>query len=166
MFVRRFGCNPAPEDPRDHEYIPRLSEDEMPNVDLREHCPPVRDQGNLGACSAFGATELFDFVRRKEGLVVWTPSPLFTYYGARAAKGRQDFDGGCFVRDALGSTVNDGVAMERVWPYDETRVVVRPPQEVWDNAEKHQTLEYLKLDPLDEIVICNVSKKDIRLYLD
>jgi hypothetical protein len=26
---------------------------------------------------------------------------------------------------------------------------VRPPQEVWDNAEKHQTLEYLKLDPLD-----------------
>jgi hypothetical protein len=55
-------------------------------------------------------------------------------------------DSGAYVRDALKSTVNDGVAQEREWPYIVAKFDVRPDTGIWENATKHQTLEYLKID--------------------
>jgi len=65
-------------------------------------------------------------------------------------EGTADTDSGAYVRDALKSTVNDGVAMEREWPYLVNKFNVRPDDSVWANATKHQTLEYLKIDDTDK----------------
>jgi hypothetical protein len=86
----------------------------------------------------------------KKGLPNWLPSPLFTYYATRAKYGEENQDNGAFVRDALKSTVKDGVAMERVWPYAVGKFNVKPDQKAYDNAEKHQTLEYLNISSFDE----------------
>lgn len=144
------GCSPAPIDHRDRLFAtPTLSADIFP-VDLRSQCPPVRSQGDLGACTAFSVTELYDFVRRKHNLPHWTPSPLFSYYATRSLTKQTAEDCGATVRNALKSTVNFGVAMEKDWPYDTTQFTINPPLSVWDRAEKHQTIEYLKLDDYDK----------------
>jgi hypothetical protein len=80
---------------------------------------------------------------------------LFTYYATRLADKTENKDSGASVRDALKSTVREGVAMERLWPYIPSNYTTRPPQEAWDDAEKHQTLEYLKLDDFDKNVWLN-----------
>lgn len=147
----KFGCPKAPEDPRDHLYKASSTVlASVANIDLRGQCPPVRNQGGLGACTAFGATSLVDFVRRKQGLATWLPSPLFTYYSTRLMEGAENSDNGAYVRDALKSTVNDGVAMERDWPYIVGKFNVRPSDEVWTNATKHQALEYLTINDYDK----------------
>jgi len=149
----KFGCPVAPADSRDRAYKPRLDQTIFLDVDLRPQCPAIRNQKNLGACTAFGTTSLFNFVRMKHGLASWLPSPLFTYYATREKYGEQNMDNGAYVRDALKSTVNDGVAMERVWPYVVSRFTEKPSPQVYADAEKHQTLEYLSLSRTDKAAL-------------
>lgn len=158
MYADDFnlGCNKQKEDPRDRIYKPKAVHwTELNDIDMRAGCPPVRSQGSIGSCTAFAATALFDFVRRKHDSVLWAPSPLFTYYATRLADKTENKDSGASVRDALKSTMRDGVAMERLWPYIPSKYTLHPPQEAWDDAEKHQTLEYLKLDDFDKNVWLN-----------
>lgn len=146
----KFGCPKAPADSRDKTFKSKVSLAEFPEMDLRDQCPAVRNQKDLGACTAFGTTSLFNFVRMKKGLPKWLPSPLFTYYATREKYGEQNIDSGAYVRDALKSTVKDGVAMERLWPYDTGRFDVKPGEQIYSNAEKHQTLEYLSISSFDK----------------
>ena len=146
----KFGCHKQPADSRDKVFKPKAALAEFPDIDLRDKCPPVRNQRELGACTAFGTTALFNFVRMRKGLPNWLPSPLFTYYATRAKYGEENVDNGAFVRDALKSTVKDGVAVERLWPYAVGKFDVKPDQEVYDNAEKHQTLVYLSISSVDK----------------
>ena len=142
----KFGCPEAPADSRDRVYKPRLNQTIFLDIDLRAQCPAVRNQKNIGACTAFGTTSLFNFVRMKNNLPAWLPSPLFTYYATREKYGEQNLDNGAYVRDALKSTVKDGVAMERMWPYVPNMFIEKPSPAAYANAEKHQTLEYLRID--------------------
>lgn len=148
-----LGCIKDKPDPRDHRFVKsvhwKTHWTELEPIDLRAFCPPIRSQGGLGACTAFGATQLVDFIRRKNKLVNWLPSPLFTYYATRKAENNIEEDSGASIREAIKSTVRDGVAMERIWPYDIKKFKENPPQEVWDNAEKHQTLEYIRINDFD-----------------
>ena len=142
---RTFGCNPQPKDHRDRKYVAASHPGANENIDLRPFCPPVRDQGLLSSCTAFGSTELVDFVRNRHDQTKWYPSPLFTYYATRLIEGTTESDNGAYIRDAIKSTVTYGTALEREWPYVMGFVNKRPPEEVWASAEKHQTLEYLSV---------------------
>jgi len=143
-----LGCNVGDPDDRDHLYAaaPTVIDTPIFPIDLRSDTTTIRNQGDLGACTAFGVTELFDFVRKKNNLTNWLPSPLFTYFATRRLTLQAEVDSGASVRNALKSTVTSGVTMEKTWPYDITKFAEMPPQQVWDDAVKHQTLEYLKLD--------------------
>lgn len=143
--IRGTGCLPQPKDARDHKYVARVGAGVPETIDLRPFCPSVRDQGLLSSCTAFGSTELVDFVRNKNNQTKWYPSPLFTYYATRLIEGTTESDNGAYIRDAIKSTVKYGTALEREWPYVMGFVNKRPPEEVWASAEKHQTLEYLSV---------------------
>lgn len=149
MNIEEFtsGCNKQIEDARDRLYKPKqVHWTELNDIDLRANCSPPRHQGRIGSCTAFAATSMFDFVRRKHSMVTWQPSPLFTYYATRLPVSPILADTGASVRDALKSTARDGVSMERIWPYVIDNYNERPPEEAWIVAEKHQTLQYLKLN--------------------
>lgn len=147
-----LGCVKDKPDPRDFRFVKSTHWTKLEPIDLRPFCPPVRAQKNIGSCTAFGSTQLFNFVRRKNKLVNWTPSPLFTYYATRKLNNLQDQDSGASIRDAIKSTAKDGVAMERYWPYDTSKYTENPPEDVWANAEKHQTLQYFKVDDFDKSI--------------
>jgi hypothetical protein len=141
-----LGCLKDKPDARDRKFVKTIHWTELQPIDLREFCPPVRAQGGLGSCTAFGATQLVDFLRRKNKFKNWLPSPLFTYYATRKAENTIEEDSGATIREAIKSTARDGVTMERIWPYDVKKFKQNPPEEVWINAEKHQSLEYLRIN--------------------
>lgn len=152
MLLENFksGCVKQNIDARDRKFKPRaIPWQEIGDIDLRPGCSTPRAQGEIGSCTAFAATSMFDFVRKKHSKVTWKPSPLFTYYATRIVVADLLEDSGATIRDAIKSTVRDGVSMERIWPYITDRYNDRPPEEAWLVAEKHQTLEYLVLKDTD-----------------
>ena len=52
--IQRYGWVPDLPDHRDHLYAaPATTLRRLPaSADLRPHCPPVYDQGQLGSCTA------------------------------------------------------------------------------------------------------------------
>lgn len=150
------GCVKQEVDPRDRSYVPKFTHwTELKDIDLRDGCKAARSQGYIGSCTAFAATALFDFIRRKNSAVNWLPSPLFTYYATRLAANLENQNSGATVKEALKSTVRDGVCMERLWPYEQAKYTERPPEEAWTDAQKHQALEYLWIDDYDKNVWLN-----------
>src|SRR4051812_32264125 len=87
---KRYGWVPDLPDHRDRLYqaplarlgpLPRL-------VDLREACPPVYDQGQLGSCTANAIGAAIEFnLMKQESADVFPPSRLFIYYNERLIEG-------------------------------------------------------------------------------
>ncbi len=83
---RRYGGLPDVPDQRDHLYAaPVVHLAKLPaKADLRSHCPPVYDQGQLGSCTAHAIACAIQFERRKQKLKpAFVSSRLFIYYNER-----------------------------------------------------------------------------------
>ena len=129
MYINTFsyGHLPDPLDIRDYKLQIPLKSDYPARVDLRDKLQPIKNQGNLGSCTAFATTAMVEFVRNKQELLQWDASPLFTYYATRKIENTISTDSGAFVRDALKSVVSNGVAKESSWPYIIENFTTSPP---------------------------------------
>ena len=65
-----------------------------PAMDLETFCGPVKDQGQLGACTAFAGTGNLEYLFRRFKMQSPVLSPLFLYYQERKLNGSLD-DGDC-----------------------------------------------------------------------
>lgn len=152
---RRTGWQPEPVDPRDLMFdakrAARARGLSMPkgmprSVDLRQDgtLPPVKDQGNLGSCTANGwSVAVEEYYNRVQSSFARTAvSRLQIYYNERALEGSVNSDSGAYVRDGIKSIAQLGVAQETDWPYDISQFTVKPPQQAYDDAIKHQALTY------------------------
>ena len=95
--IKRYGWVPDLPDARDHMYAaPVAMMAKLPaKVDLRPHCPPVYDQGQLGSCTGNAIAGAVQFDREKQKLKPdFVPSRLFIYYGERVIEGTVDTDSG------------------------------------------------------------------------
>jgi C1A family cysteine protease len=86
-------------------------------VDLRNQCPPVYDQGQLGGCTANAIAGALEFDRIKQKLSNFVPSRLFIYYNERVMEGTE-------------------------WPYDIAQFAVQPPQSSYKDALKYKAVQY------------------------
>lgn len=151
-----FGYIPDSPDKRDYKFQLKASTDisKLPeSVDLREHLQPIRNQGNLGACTAFATTSMVEFVRNKQKCKRWDASPLFTYYSTRKIENCITEDSGAQCRNALKSVVKDGVTKEVLWPYDIEKFTQNPSEVAWADAEKHQALVYYSVEQTEENIL-------------
>jgi C1A family cysteine protease len=133
-----------------------------PNVDLRQYCSPIRDQGNLGSCTAeacVGALEYFE--RRAFGNDI-KASPLFLYKVTRDLIQVTGDTGAC-GRNAMGALATIGACPEKYWPYNTARYDNEPPTLCYLLAGDYKSTQYVRLD------IPNISNdallKDIKTYL-
>lgn len=117
-------------------------------VDLRKSPldPPVRDQEDLGSCTAFATTALVDFCRDNQELSNSVLSPLFTYYTTRMIERTVNFDSGASIRGSLKSAVKYGVVEEEYWPYVIANFTTRPTQAIFDRALNCQILSYYRIN--------------------
>src|SRR5262249_51396076 len=117
-----------------------------PSVDLRPHCPPVYDQGELGSCTANAIAAAMQFDAARQGLPANTPSRLFIYYNERALEGTVGSDSGAQIRDGIKSVAQWGDCPETEWPYDINQFATQPPQSCYSDAFKHLALAYESVD--------------------
>jgi C1A family cysteine protease len=111
-------------------------------VDLRQHCPSIYDQGQLGSCTANAIGAAFEFDQLKQGLADFMPSRLFIYYNERTIEGTVDSDSGAMIRDGMKSVNKLGVCPETEWTYDIAKFQDKPTDQCYTDAAKHQALVY------------------------
>jgi C1A family cysteine protease len=104
----------------------------------------IRDQGNLGSCTANAANDVAQFVERKAGDPDQDAlSRLWTYYFAREKIGTVNEDSGAFLRDAFAVIAEKGVPRETFWPYLIGNYKVKPDVvAAVASAPQHQAIEY------------------------
>lgn len=143
----RLGWQPDKPDQRDHIFsLPFHWFQTLPSqIDLRLQCPPVMDQGNLGACTAnaIAAALMFDAMKQKEAPVV--PARLFIYYNERAMENSVASDSGAQIRDGIKSVSRQGACPETEWPYDIGQFAVQPPSQCYTDALQHRALSYQRV---------------------
>jgi C1A family cysteine protease len=150
-FKRKFGMGWKPDlpDARDYYYAtsPKALTTLPVKVDLRNQCPPVFNQGNLGSCTANGGGSMWQFIAVKTKRESFTPSRLFLYYNTRLIEGTQDYDSGAYLRDTLKTLVGDGICDESIWSYEDNtpKFTQRPADLCYTEGEKHQTLSYQRV---------------------
>jgi C1A family cysteine protease len=100
-----FGWVPDLPDNRDHLYAaPMAKLGPLPRkADLRKHCPPVYNQGQIGSCTANAIAAAIEFDRKKQKLADFVPSRLFIYYNERSMEHSVPIDNGAQIRDGIKS---------------------------------------------------------------
>jgi C1A family cysteine protease len=145
MQARGFGWRPDIPDARDLRYaLPYIAK--LPDsVDLREHCPPIYDQGQLGSCTAFAITSALEFQRIKEGHTDIHFSELFVYYLERKMEGTVSQDSGAYIRDGMKAVYTYGACPEQEWPYDIARFTRKPSRTAYSQARHTKTVQYSRV---------------------
>lgn len=117
-----------------------------PQVDLRQHCPPVVNQGHLGSCTANAIASAHFFDQIKQGATrAFQPSRLFIYYNERAIENTVTIDAGAHIRDGVKSIAKDGVCREELWDYIESSFADKPSTAAYKEALDHQALIYMRV---------------------
>ena len=108
--IQGYGWNPDIPDGRDLMFAapPEVVTQLPPKVDLRDQCPDVYDQGQLGSCTANSIAGALEFDQMKQKEQPFTPSRLFIYYNERVIEGTVDSDSGAQIRDGVKSVNQQG----------------------------------------------------------
>jgi len=105
-----------------------------PSVDLRANLPPIWDQGQTNACTAYASLAGLALQQRKQKrTVLEQPSHTFTYYFTRKREGTQNTDGGANIRDAMKSLANEGACGVKDWP-DGNQFINLDPAGQWQQV--------------------------------
>jgi len=137
----------------DHKFSalqPTLSLSETPVagvVDLRRFCSPIEQQAQLGSCVGNSVVGGLEFLQIKQGKTPFVDlSRLFVYYNARLMTQDQDKDNGTYIRLAMGTLSSLGTCSEAKWPYDVTKVFIRPSWSSYREGYANKIDAYYKID--------------------
>lgn len=146
--IARYGWIPDLPDQRDYLYAaPVAIIRKLPTkVDLRPHCPPVYDQGQLGSCTGNAIAAAIQFNQMKQGLPqIFIPSRLFIYYNERVIEGTVDSDSGAMIRDGIKSVSKQGACPEDMCPYNIGKFRDKPTDNCYTEAAKHTAVQYQRV---------------------
>lgn len=122
----------------------------LKHVDLRELCPPVFDQGNLGSCTANAIAGAYHFVEDPKNSFM--PSRLYIYYNERMIEGTTEYDSGSSIEDSVISITKYGTCEEDYWPYDISKYTDKPTIECYTQGEENKCINHKKLEQKLEVL--------------
>lgn len=144
-----------------------------PQVDLRQWCSPVEDQGRLGSCTAHAAVGVVEYYQCRSKGKPTDGSRLFVYKVTRNLMGVTG-DTGAWLRNAMGALALCGVPPEKYWPYTDALAPTpeqeryfdsEPPAFVYAVAENFESLKYFCHDPLGQNRPPEEVLKSVKTYL-
>lgn len=152
MKAARYGWIPDLPDQRDLQFDPiaaliaSATGPVLPSaVDLRPHCPPVYDQGQIGSCTANAIAAAVRFTQKwTYSIDIFDPSRLFIYYNERRIEGTIASDSGAQLRDGIKSVATDGVCPNSEWGYEHA-FDERPWSHCYTDAKKDLLTQYLRI---------------------
>jgi C1A family cysteine protease len=121
-----------------------------PSMDLTPWCGPVKDQGQLGACTAFAGTGYLEYLYRRFKNQTPVFSPLFLYYMERQLDGDLgQGDTGSFGSTAVKVINQVGVCLESIDPYTVADFQNVPTVAQVANAQLYKAGAYHAMDVPD-----------------
>jgi C1A family cysteine protease len=168
--LTRGGWLPDAPDYRDHLAAPASDElaaakkilHEHTTIDLRESgfMPAVKDQGQLGSCTANSAATNNEYNLAREGVQGVKPtSRLFIYYNERAAMGTTGSDSGATIRGSIKACAHFGVPLESEWPYHIKNFKEEPPTEDFTDALADVALSYARVHRTEPDIVASLLNK-------
>lgn len=162
---RRYGYKKDKPDHRDLGLarLARVTSHPL-SVDLEEFCGPVKDQQDLGACTAFAACGMREFLYRRyakfEKTVLDAPvfSPLFLYYKEREMEGSVVDDAGSCGRTSVKVLNTVGVCLESADPYAPHDFRRPPTDQQLTDALEHRAGAYHRIFGVDDMKSCLASE--------
>ena len=146
--IKKYGWVPDLPDHRDFLYAAPaqfLGAALPTKVDLRPHCPPVYDQGQLGSCTGNAIAGAIQFEQMKQRIPNFVPSRLFIYYNERVIEGTVSSDSGAQIRDGIKSVASTGACPEKDWPYNIAKFAAKPPATAYTDAAKTKVASYQRV---------------------
>lgn len=134
------------------------------NVDLRQWCSPIENQGSLGSCTANAAAGVVEyFEKRAKGKHI-DASRLFIYKTTRNLMGVTG-DTGAWLRNTMGALTLTGVTPEKYWPYNIATYDNEPSAFAYAIADNYEALRYFCHDPIGQNVPRSTVLARVKLYL-
>ena len=121
-------------------------QDSPTQVDLRQWCPPVENQGQIGSCTANAGVGLLEYYQRRAFGKHIDGSRMFLYKATRNYL-QLTGDTGAWLRSTIGTMRLFGVCPERFWPYSEADFDEEPTAFCYAFAKNYEALRYYRLDP-------------------
>lgn len=121
-------------------------------VDNRKFSSPVKDQGQLGSCTANMSANMYEYMSKRGKSSYVELSRLFIYKTTRWLL-HLTGDTGAYIRSALGALVVYGAPPEEYYPYDISKFDDTPDVLNAGFAQSFQVTKYFRLDkgiPSDE----------------
>lgn len=133
-------------------------------VDLEPFCGPIKDQGQLGACTAFAGTGDFEYCCRKYRNADPVFSPLFLYYQERLADGSlAEGDTGSTGNTSCRALNRVGCCLEGSDAYDPANLQTPPTDAQLAEAALNRHGAYHAIMNLADIRSCLASGYAVRM---
>ncbi len=115
------------------------------NIDLRQWCSPIEDQGELGSCTANAGIGLVEYFENRSHNNYIDGSRLFLYKTTRNLLQKKG-DYGAYIRTTIMALVLFGVVPEKYWKYDIDKFDNEPDAFCYAFAQNYKTIQYFRLD--------------------
>lgn len=127
-----------------------VSKDLPDHVDLRDKCPDVYDQGQIGSCTANALAGDIEFVKMKQGQdQTGTPARLDIYEQERKTEHTYPLDRGASVSDGVKDGKSVGYAPESDWPYSKANLNKKPTAQIQADRKDNVVGEAINIDHTD-----------------
>lgn len=159
MPTYKLNFKTSPADNRDYTIKFKVSDSKQSNIDLSRYCSSVKNQGDVGACTAFASVGLLEFLYNKnEKKVNDLLSERFLYYTTRVdiEKTSPNEDNGAYLRDTLQAMVKYGVSTENAFPYNE-QYNEKPDKKIYDEALNYQVATYASIKGTGKNLLNNIK---------
>ena len=153
---KKYGWKPQKKDARDLkiEHLAAIKKiplgAPLPVVaNNRFYCSQVKNQGDLGSCTANAWTSLLEYdecQNGRGGKLFNFMSRLFVYYNERVIENTVSQDSGAELRDGAKAIANQGVCIETEWPYIISQFTVQPTAQCYTDAKANIIHSYYSLD--------------------
>jgi C1A family cysteine protease len=114
-------------------------------VDWREYCPPVQDQGSLPTSCVHACVALVQYFERRSTGRLLRPSRLFIHSNAERLLG-QPPDHSVSLRAVLKALVCFGGPPEEYWPYNPDALAERPLPFTYGFTGPFSKIRFLRVD--------------------
>lgn len=125
------------------------------SVDLREFFTPIKNQGQIGACTVFSIASIYEYILKKNAQQEDDLSESFVYYNVRHSNGTELEDTGSSFQDVIMSIGELGICAESLHPYSLSLSSV-PSEEAYLDGKKRRITKALNV---------NVDENDIKSAL-
>jgi C1A family cysteine protease len=114
------------------------------NVDFREFCSPIEDQGSIGSCTAQSVVGLVEYFQQRALGEHLDASRRFLYKVTRKLY-RFEGDTGAYIRGTMKALRIFGVCPEEYWPYSISGYNEEPPPFCYAFAQAYQAVKYYRI---------------------